>query len=189
MDIRLCPQVRTRNPLHSGFTLLELLATLTIAAILALLVVPTFHTLLMNNRMSTQIDELMTALQGARSQAISRQQHIVLCPSIDQVTCLNSSAWQTGWIMFADRNNNQQFDRMDRPLRVHNTTNKGLSISGSNGRQRIVLRPDGTAGGSNASFTFCDARGPGQARAVMLALNGRPRIARARSDGSPLKCP
>ena len=89
----------------------------------------------------------------------------------------------------AVRNANKQLNQDESPLRVHITPDSGLTISGSNGRQRIVMQPDGTAGGSNASFTFCDARGPDQARAIIVAMNGRPRVARTKSDGTPLSCP
>lgn len=189
MDIRLHTPHTPCLLLSSGVTLLELLVTLAIIAILTTSVVPTLHTLVMSNRMNTQVNELLTAFQSARSQAIARQQHVVLCPSADQASCLNSSAWQTGWIMFADRNANKQFDQDESSLRVHIAHNTDMTISGSNGRQRIVLQPDGTAGGSNASFTFCDARGPEQARAVIVAPNGRPRVSRLKADGTPLSCP
>jgi len=189
MDIRLHTRHQSRLSSYSGFTLLELLTTLAIIAIIAGAVIPSLRTLVMSNRMNTQLNELLTALQGARSQAIARQQHVVLCPSADQASCLNSSAWQTGWIMFADRNANKQFDRDESTLRVHIASNPSLTISGSNGRQRIVMQPDGSAGGSNVTFTFCDARGPAQARAIFVALNGRPRVASAKSDGTPLGCP
>lgn len=189
MDIQIHTRHSPRLPTHSGFTLIELLAALSVIAILVGLVVPALHTLVVSNRLTTQLNELFTALQGARSQAIARQQHIVLCPSADQATCLNSSAWQSGWIVFADLNLNKELDLNEPSLRVHSGTDPGLTISSSNGRKRIALQPDGSAGGSNVTFTFCDTRGPDQAQAIIVAVNGRPRVARTKSDGTPLSCP
>ncbi|MHB8472028.1 MAG: GspH/FimT family pseudopilin [Gammaproteobacteria bacterium] len=172
-----------------GLTLLELLITLTIAVIIATVAIPALHTLIMSNRMSTQLSEWLTALQAARSHAISHQQHVVICPSADQNACVSSTVWQNGWITFADRNLNQQHDRDESLSRVNNTTLTDMSIMSSNGRQRIAFQADGSAGGSNTTLTFCDARGAAHARAIIIAVNGRPRLASARADGTALSCP
>lgn len=189
MDIRPETQRSPRTTANSGLTLFELLITLSIIAILAGIVAPGLHTLIMNNRMTTRFDELFTAVQGTRSQAIARRQQVVLCPSADQATCLDSSAWQTGWLMFADRNGNKQFDTNETLLRAYRAGDAGLSIASNSGRQRIAMQADGSTAGSNATLTFCDQRGAQQARAIIIALNGRPRAARTHSDGSALICP
>jgi len=189
MDIRARPAYRPRLRQQHGVTLLELLATLTVALILSSIAIPALQTLLMTNRMSTQVNELLTTLQGARSSAIAHQQRTVLCPILDQSLCVNSSDWKHGWIVFADHNTNQQHDKDEALSRVNNTPTKNLTITSGSGRTRIIFQADGTAWGSNTTLTFCDARGPEQARAIIIALNGRPRVARTKSDGGPLNCP
>lgn len=188
MDIRTHSAHHPRIKQHRGVTLLELMVTLTVALILLSIAVPAMNMLIMNNRMSTQVNDLLTTIQGARSFAITHQQRTVLCPSSDHSACANSSAWQGGWIVFADRNANQQRDDDESLSRVNNTPAKTLTINSSSGRTRIVFQADGTAGGSNTTITLCDARGSDQARAIIIAMNGRPRVSRTKSDGGPLNC-
>lgn len=180
---------RKQTPQSRGLTLIELLITLTIAVIIATTAIPALHTLIMSNRMSTQLSEWLTTLQAARSQAISHQQHVVICPSTDRNACVSSTVWQNGWIAFADRNLNKEHDRDESLLRVNNTALTDLRINSSNGRQRIAFQADGSAGGSNTTLTFCDARGAAAARAIIIAANGRPRLASTRADGTALSCP
>ena len=179
----------TRQPHPAGLTFIELLTTLAILAILATTALPTLRTLLMDNRMNTQINALFTALQYARSLAITRQQHTLMCPSTDQTGCADAVIWQSGWIMFADGNANQRRDTGEPLARVQTQTAPGLTITAGGGRKRIVFQSDGTAGGSNLTLTFCDARGAPQARAIILATTGRPRISRTAADGGALSCP
>ncbi|QIT56614.1 prepilin-type N-terminal cleavage/methylation domain-containing protein [Aquisalimonas sp. 2447] len=68
--------MRKRN----GFTLIELMVTLAVAAILLTLGVPSFQYILQSNRVSTQTNELITGISGARSEAVRRNQDVLLVP-------------------------------------------------------------------------------------------------------------
>lgn len=57
---------------YLGFTLLELMVTIAVLAIITTLGVPSFRELIQNNRVTTQANELVTALNFARAEAVKR---------------------------------------------------------------------------------------------------------------------
>jgi type IV fimbrial biogenesis protein FimT len=83
-----------------GFTLLELMVTVTVAGVIFTLGVPSFVDLVRNNRAATNVNELLTAFSIARSEAIRRGWNITVCRSSDGVTC--GDDWADGWIIFRD---------------------------------------------------------------------------------------
>jgi type IV fimbrial biogenesis protein FimT len=85
-----------------GFTLIELMVTLTVATILVTVAIPGFRTIIQNNRATTQSNNLLTAMTLARSEAIKRGIRVSVCSSSDQATCAGSTDWATGWIVFTD---------------------------------------------------------------------------------------
>jgi type IV fimbrial biogenesis protein FimT len=85
-----------------GFTLVELMGVVAVAAIVLTLGVPSFFTLIQNNRAVTQVNELVMALSLARSEAVRRGDPVALCPSQDQATCTDGTDWRVGWIVFID---------------------------------------------------------------------------------------
>lgn len=85
-----------------GFTLIELMITLLLAAIILTLGVPNFRNIILNNRAATQSNELVTAMNLARSEAVKRGARVSLCPSTDQATCTGGTDWANGWIVFLD---------------------------------------------------------------------------------------
>jgi|GEM_PF-630346 len=90
------------NPARErGLTLLELLITLTILAILLAIGVPVFSRQIHNSRLAANTEELRSAIQLARATAVSRNQ---------RVTLRNSGSWESGWQAFADDNNNGALD-------------------------------------------------------------------------------
>lgn len=82
-----------------GFTLLELMVTLAVAAIILSYGVPGFMTFIDNNRATTYANELVTALNLARSEATRRGAAITVCSSTDNATCSGSTDWSTGWVV------------------------------------------------------------------------------------------
>lgn len=87
---------------HSGYTLSELLVVMAIVAIMLVIGVPSYRYATNSSRMSSEINALLGDLMYARAEAIKEGQTVSLCVSSDGATCLGSTAWQKGWIVFPD---------------------------------------------------------------------------------------
>lgn len=105
---------------QSGFTIIELMVAITVLAVLLGIGVPSFQATIQGNRISTTTNDLVAALQYARSEAIRRGVNVTLCSSGDQATC--SGSWANGWIVRAPV-------ATDPPLRVWPPVRAGLSLA------------------------------------------------------------
>jgi len=106
---------------RSGFSMIEYLATLVIAAILLLMTSSNFRSVVDRSRVTAATSEFHTAILLARSEAMRRQKRVDVIP-------LDSKDWGKGWLVLIDANNNQQFDADDLLLHRSQVENKGLVV-------------------------------------------------------------
>lgn len=181
---------RRRN---SGFTLLELLVTLAVAAVLLGLAFPSLVATINRNRLSGGANELMAALQYARSEAIKRNARIDVCRSVDQVTCSGGSGPWPGWVVVAadgnrDGNSNDpvllQSFTVKPPLELRGELSDGRVSYLSDGFARA--RPSLRASALTTSFDLCVASNSPREnrRRVRVTSGGRVRTEVINGNGT-----
>lgn len=160
-----------------GFTLVELMITLAVAAILLTMAVPSFRTTIQNNRLITEANDFVTALHLARSEAIKRRARVTLCKSADGAACTATGGWEQGWIAYVDSNNNGSRDAIEEILRVHGAADGSITFRGNAGvaNNSISYLASGmTSLPDPGVLVLCDTRGIGDfARSVQIAIAGR----------------
>lgn len=170
-----------------GFTLLELMSSISIAAVLTTTAIPAFNGLVQRNRISTEINTFVSHLHYARSEAVKRGSRVVICRSADGLGCGLTEGWHKGWITFVDTNANREFDAGESLLRVETGEENGVEIT-SGQRRRVVYQSTGFSPGTNGTYIFCDPEHPEWAKAVILSNSGRTRLSETAPDGSALAC-
>jgi type IV fimbrial biogenesis protein FimT len=170
-----------------GYTLLELMACLAIVAVVAAWGVPAFANLSRNAARTSQVNLFIQAIYLARSEAIKRNGVVSLCPSANGDTCAPSGDWSSGWIVFVndDRDSPALRDSGEALLRVYPAWDTGHILSN---RTTLSFRAFGQMG-VTVTVTFCDDRGPTEARAVIVSQTGRPRVSNRSASGGMLSCP
>lgn len=172
---------------ETGLTLLELLFTMAIVAILTTVAVPGFTNLVLNARMTAQVNRFVHDIHLAKQTAHKRLQPVALCKSTDGRQCAHDGSWHGGWLVFVNRNRDRppHVDADDTILAANPAFESGTIVAN---RRDFVFRPFEVRS-TNGTLTFCDRRGPNAARAVIVSYTGRPRVATVSARKKPLTCP
>ncbi len=164
---------------ETGFTLLELVVTLALVAVLLVLAIPLFINLRTEARLTTLTNELVGAYHFARNRAIHSGRRVTLCRSKNGETCYSGRGWADGWMVFEDRANYSVRDPDELILLVHEPLAAGLSISANAPvKDYISFTPAGYALYRNGGFvagTITVAAGA-SLRKIILGSGGRVRI-------------
>ena len=168
------------HPRFQGFTLIELIVTLSIAAILLSVAVPSYQATVVNNRLATDANRLLADLALARSEAVKRGTRVTLCKSADGAACTTAGAWQQGWVVFNDLDNDAILDAgTETILRVTGGLKSGATLTGTGATANYVSYVGSgfsqlVAGGFLAgTLTLCRNA---HSRLIVLSNTGRARL-------------
>ena len=155
-----------------GFTLIELMVTVAIVAILAMVAAPSFSQAILSAKLSAYANNFMASAQLARSEAIKRNSTVRLCRSADGLSCAANGDWKQGWIVFHDVTNNGTVDSGDTVIQVQEALSADYSFTGDS--YSLTFQSIG-AGSTSATLTLCKASpSPGnQEREIKVSATGR----------------
>ena len=171
----------------AGITLIELMITLAVLAIISIAAVPGFSSVIHNIRMSNNVNELVHSLHRAKQNARVTGIATAVCISADGQQCQTNGGWENGWLVFAntDADDPPHVDPNERILGVRGPV-PNMRIFGN--RRAFIMRPFGHRA-TNGTLIWCSRFGAGYARAIVVSYTGKPRISSTDSRGREYVCP
>jgi type IV fimbrial biogenesis protein FimT len=170
--------VRTVKPpvrRAGGFTLVEMMTTILVLAILVGLAVPSFNNASLSGELTGLANELVASAQLARSEAIKRNASVTLCASEGGTACDDPEGWEAGWIILGPTGVIQRYAPLPAEFRVIQ----------AGGVANIVF-PATVAGTTTGTFTVCRAEPTGsQERVVTIGASGGTRVTRTETATCP----
>lgn len=150
----------------AGFTLVELMITIAVLAVLAALAAPSFAGLIERNRLAGAANEVVSALQTARMEAIRRGSSVVLCPSADGAVC-SGDDWSR-IVIFVDADGDNAVDAGETIVRDVAVPAGGIHVRASTNaatNDRIRFSADGFArvgngGAREGGISLCTEKLP-----------------------------
>ncbi|KRG43372.1 hypothetical protein ARC20_10015 [Stenotrophomonas panacihumi] len=141
---------------QAGFTLVELLVTLAVLAVLLGVGVPAFRGSLERQRISAAIFTVAAQFATARNSAITRREVVSLCPSPGGEGCAEGLDWSSGWLMYGGAHRASQPESPEAVLRHFPPPgHASLRVHSSTGRRALHFLPDGRSAGSNLRLRIC----------------------------------
>ncbi|MGH8534350.1 MAG: GspH/FimT family pseudopilin [Gammaproteobacteria bacterium] len=177
-----------------GFTLVELVVTLGVAAILMGMAAPSVSQFLQNNRLKSDTFHLLDSIAVARSEAVKRGSQVVMCRSANPTAAApvcggSANTWTTGWLVYvnADPANLSYQSSADTLLRIGSGVTGGVAIMANGwGDNYLDYANSGETNEiGTVQYSICDIRGEAYGRQISVLRSGRASITHG-SPGSPI---
>ncbi len=174
--LRNAPQAAQRPSRLCGFTLVEMLVTVSIAVIMVGWAAPSFLQSVRNNRITTDTNSLISDIALMRSEAVKRSLAVTMCASTDGANC-SAGNWTSGRLVFADPDGDGSFTAgEDILIRVHEPMagTDTITVAGLGGATFLQVTSGGLLPGAAGSLKVCDTSRSGTyGRSVDLIATGR----------------
>jgi type IV fimbrial biogenesis protein FimT len=164
-------RMRSR-PVYLGVTLIELLFSLALLAVLASLSAPGFRVSLRASAVRSASFELLAGLQQARAHSILQSRPGLLCPADSSGSCLPAGSSAGGWRSFLESG-------ASREALAGQELPRGVWLRAT--RSPIHFWPSAFAA-STGTLTICDSQGLAPPRAIVISQGGRARLASGAAD-------
>ncbi len=159
---------------NRGFSLIELIVTLTIAAILLGISVPSLIGFVRSNRLASVTNTFISDINLARSEALKRGIRAGVCQSGGATGCTGSGTWNTGWVVFADLDDSKAWTASDVVLLKRDAISPEMAITAST--VAIIYDRRGMAETGAGNYSFCNTA-LGKTKAITVDATGRHRLA------------
>ncbi len=170
---------------HAGFTLVELMITIAVLAILLGIAVPSMQDMILRNQITSSTNLLVSSATFARSEAVLRGLPVMVCnssnPNDAVPICSSGSSWADGWIVFVDNNGSNTRDAGEELLRTFPALPTTVKFAPKADNERgVSFNRSGQASGvksgnvvsAGAVFTIC-SDGVAEGRETTLGATGR----------------
>lgn len=162
---------------NSGFSLLELITTLTVLAILLGLAIPSFRSTIENNRLVGANNDFVSALNYARSEALKRSNPVSLCSSTNGTGCAGNVNWTTGWIAFGDTNANGNLDGAETVIQAWPALETNFTLTAGAGGNFVRYASTGVSSAARTFSLLKTGCTGDHARQITITVTGRIRTA------------
>jgi type IV fimbrial biogenesis protein FimT len=167
-----------------GFTLVELLVTITVAGVLLAVAIPSFIDVTLGSKLGSYANNLVASVYLARSEAIKRNTPVTLCVSTNGTSCA-TGGWQQGWIVLVGTTVIQIQPALN-GSGSGSTGLSGLKISEASSISSLTFQPTGV-GATTAILKVCRATPTvgNQERVVTISLTGQATVAKTKTGVCP----
>ena len=168
------------SKIRNGFTIIELMVTVALLAVMLAVGIPGFANLFQVNNIAEISNRFVSSMMLARSEAISENTTVIMCQVNGAGTaCDNDGQWEDGWTVWIDLDGDNVIDNNEHIARENplpaNYTLRSVNNSFANS---ITFSPTGDASGDVASaadiLRLCEPdRNSDLARLIFINAVGR----------------